>query len=545
MSEQTINNLKIVNEKMTTLCNKVRQKSGLTTSLSLDSIISAIDSIGENGTTNRYSEEGIGEYCVTLVDHDATVLKRIWANEGTTVVLPSKPIIDRSDEDLTFDGWCTSYPLTKLEDGSESFIMPANNVTVGALWGLTDGIIQIELANVTNKFALNIACLHNDTSTFMFDWGDGIQELISVDKFAINENEGVHYVGTHVAHDYTQPGNYKVRIYDNPNISDDNTDCLFLTQCCLSDENEIIYCGPFCGLDYDFRHLVRAIKIGRREQCFTFDNEMFPSCNNLRTLCIPNNSIYSNVSAVQFIYSSLQTLFIPNILNSENKPLDYLIIGSYEYLCFSDKNKYRGISIDESLVQNVDISNIPEFRIAGAPRLREINIHDVDKCNCAVGDTDTIKQIHVDNVTDLIITPMADVSKLKTINITGNCTSISWNPYQAYDIDTFIIPQSVSKIGANLISKYTPDDTSAYRNNLPKLKILDLTNLAIIPKIIIDNQSIPDKYFENLEVSTLSELTDRQWEPHPTMKLLVKESMLNEWKEHDIWSVFDDNIIGY
>ena len=114
-----------------------------------------------------------GKYSLFIVAFNGDIILDGRANEGDVVTLPTPPTYDR----LTFDHWATELELI-----DNSFVMPAHNVCIGAVYVPTSGLTELDFV-IDDKITTGPVTL-NMTGTK--DWGDGTIDQETTHTYAKN-----------------------------------------------------------------------------------------------------------------------------------------------------------------------------------------------------------------------------------------------------------------------------------------------------------------------------------------------------------------------
>lgn len=510
-----------VNEKMTALADAIREKSGVTTPLSLDTMKNAVESIEiGNGESSGLKEEGCGQYSVILVDTDATIIKRIWGNEGDTITLPANPGFNRRSEDLEFIEWCSAYEFGDTEEGLKTITLKDEDVVVGAIWGLSnDANIQIETIKLEGDFTMGIG----GTGTISIDWGDG----------TVNENINLSQINNgakNISHSYSELKEYKIKIIDQKESGSSIEFSLV--------DTERIYKDSSCFNNSDY---IKNVKIKNASNTdIMLHSQFLANANNLELITV-NKGCNVDVNFLRGAFSKLKTIFLkPMNLLCENDFWDDFTGCDLEYYIFGESIQ-GGIYSEGGFLNN---SKIKHFNVR-----EDMSFYGAFK-NC-------------NNLTRIVGTSFYEGTFVSCINLKEIIFNPSSNGYAggyAGFTNTPNLEKIVFKEGCKLVefvlSSWGSDDGDdlcgvkyiqcpstletfnilefgVHQGYAPNLQIIDFSKLTIVPRA----------YPSNIEGDILQELLG-WWEPHPSAILRVNKYIIDEWKAHPIWGRFGDRIIG-
>lgn len=130
-----------------------------------------------------------GDYKVTYIDIDGTVLKEQWVNSGENATPPSDPNFDSIY--LVFNQWNkVSTNITSHKD-------------IGALYSTVNNKSYLHISLTTaSELAPSLYLVKSDSSTLTVDWGDETQNTFTT--------SGAFNTG---AHTYTVAGNYVISLW--------------------------------------------------------------------------------------------------------------------------------------------------------------------------------------------------------------------------------------------------------------------------------------------------------------------------------------------
>lgn len=107
-----------------------------------------------------------GQYLVTVIDYDGTILKQDHLDTGDRMYLPPAP----NHEGMVFQGWsCAAGIGSNIQD--KWVTVTNSDITVGAYYDTTSGNTELDI-ELTPATGLTITCKLNGTK----DWGDGTSD---------------------------------------------------------------------------------------------------------------------------------------------------------------------------------------------------------------------------------------------------------------------------------------------------------------------------------------------------------------------------------
>ena len=499
-----------VNEKMTALADAIREKSGVTTPLSLDTMKNAVESIEiGNGESSGLKEEGCGQYSVILVDTDATIIKRIWGNEGDTITLPANPGFNRRSEDLEFIEWCSAYEFGDTEEGLKTITLKDEDVVVGAIWGLSnDANIQIETIKLEGDFTMGIG----GTGTISIDWGDG----------TVNENINLSQINNgakNISHSYSELKEYKIKIIDQKESGS-------------SIEFSLVDWNKSCFNNSDY---IKNVKIKNDSNTdIMLPMDFLVNANNLELITV-NNGCNVDMSFLQGAFSKLKTIF----LKPMNLLYEYGTLGNFtgcdlEYYIFGESIQ-RGTRLEGGFLNN---SKIKHFNVREGIYFFE----SFKNCNNLTRIVGTFFSdgtfANCINLKEIIFTGSGGYGFINTPNLEKivfkeGCKSVCFvvTNWGLDDIDNLCGVKYIQC--PSTLEEYEILEFGIAPEYTPNLQIIDFSKLTIVPKADTWGKS-EDEIQEILG----------WWEPHPSVILRVNKSIIDEWKSHPIWGRFGDRIIG-
>ncbi|MBO5159641.1 MAG: leucine-rich repeat domain-containing protein [Lachnospiraceae bacterium] len=131
-----------------------------------------------------------GDYKVTVIDYDGTVIAEQYCNEGDVFTLPDAPTHER----LVFDGW--SSPIGIIDN---TVTVKDYDIAIGATYYTASGATEIDV-KLTTYHGLTITFNDVLTGCTSIDWGDGTTD-------------------NSLTHTYANYGEYTIKIYGITDIS--------------------------------------------------------------------------------------------------------------------------------------------------------------------------------------------------------------------------------------------------------------------------------------------------------------------------------------
>lgn len=123
--------------------------------------------------TEVKGDDSKGEFCVTVIDYDGTILKQDHLNAGDKMYMPVPP----THSNLTFQGWSCAEGLQY--DGTRYFINVTADTTIGAYYTTVSGKTEIDIF-IAEGQSLTFTCKMNGTK----DWGDGTSDSTTSHTYA-------------------------------------------------------------------------------------------------------------------------------------------------------------------------------------------------------------------------------------------------------------------------------------------------------------------------------------------------------------------------
>lgn len=214
-----------------------------------------------------------GEFLVTVIDYDGTVLYQDHLNTGARVYMPPPP----THEGLTFLAWSAAQPI--LNDGTNDYIeVNGQDITVGATYSTYQGITEFDItlnANTGLEFTMKMSGTKY--------WGDGTSDTLTT-------------------HTYANYGDYTIKCDGNGWGSNSNSS------------------GLFGQSSSAVNWSVKEVRIGSRVTSLN-SAYVFPYCSGLKSVLMPTKS--SPIGSYVFRNcNNLQAIVIPNGCTS---------LGSYSF----------------------------------------------------------------------------------------------------------------------------------------------------------------------------------------------------------------------
>ena len=269
-------------DKLTSIANAIRSKTGSTDLMSLDDMPTAIEGI-QSGGGNPSAESKD----VNFIDYDGTVLYSYTASEFAELsVLPENP----THSGLTSQGWNWS-----LSD-AKTYVASYGKLCIGQMYITDDGKTRIYIHLEEGRTSPMLGCCPNGTVTV--DWGDGT----TTDTLTGTSTSTVKWTGNHA---YASAGDYVITLTVSGSMGfagSSTTGCYLLRYSSSSDK-----------LNYGYRNSIRKIEIGKGVTII--GNYAFTECHNLSNITIPN--IVTSILRSAFDKClKLSSITIPNSVTS-------------------------------------------------------------------------------------------------------------------------------------------------------------------------------------------------------------------------------------
>jgi len=161
-----------------------------------------ITAVTYNGTTIPLAGGATGDYTITVIDYDGSIIEQVKKNEGDTYTLPTAP----THSDRTFDCWISPKQL----NNGNTLTVGKTNVVIGATYILNDPITTFKIkisrlgqsaatSSYFNQFGVRVVNITSPGSSNYIDWGDG-------DTTSITSS------GQEYSHLYASVGEYTVKV---------------------------------------------------------------------------------------------------------------------------------------------------------------------------------------------------------------------------------------------------------------------------------------------------------------------------------------------
>jgi hypothetical protein len=263
-------------DKLKTIADAIRSKTGSTEELTLDQMATEIEGISSGGGSASVAEKDVNFY-----DYDGTLLHSYTVEEAQALSeLPALP----EQPGLICQGWNWS-----LED------IKAHNraVNVGATYITDDGTTRIYIHLEEGRTSPMLGVCPNGTVTV--DWGDGT----APDVLTGTSTSTVAWTPTH---EYAAPGDYVIRLTVDGEMGISSTNYTegtrFLRHNASADNRNTVY-----------RNAMRMVEIGGGVT--SIGRYAFSACYSLKSITIPNGITEIDIYAFYYCYSLLFAT-IPN-----------------------------------------------------------------------------------------------------------------------------------------------------------------------------------------------------------------------------------------
>lgn len=234
-----------------------------------------------------------GQFLVTIIDYDGTILFQDHLNNGTKIYRPQAP----NHDNLTFQGWSCAEPVSY--DGSNYYYtVNGADMTIGAFYTTKSGKTEIDI-KVTPTTGLTFSCKFIGTK----DWGDGTSDSSST-------------------HTYSTYGNYTVSVSATSYGSISSSSGIFGQGSSSPDyfAQEVRLGSGITSLNnsYVFQYCygLRAFSIHTMTST-VFGTSYLRYCRNLKALVIPNGIISLGQYAV-YNNSAMEWIAIPSTVTTFN-----------------------------------------------------------------------------------------------------------------------------------------------------------------------------------------------------------------------------------
>lgn len=238
-----------------------------------------------------------GEFLVTVIDYDGTVLYQDHLNTGARVYMPPAP----NHEGLTFLAWSAAVPI--LNDGTNDYIeVNGQDITVGATYDTIDGWTEFDI-ELNENTGLTVTMKMTGTR----DWGDEVTD-------------------TATSHTYENYGNYTIRCSGTYWGSNSSSGGLFgQTSSAVNWYVKAIRIGSkvtSLNSSYMFQYCSGLKSVLLPTKTSPIGSYVFRNCNNLRAVVIPNGctsigsyTFYGDNNMVYIVIPRTVTTFNSNVFN--------------------------------------------------------------------------------------------------------------------------------------------------------------------------------------------------------------------------------------
>lgn len=277
--------------ELTALADSIRSKSGVSGTLTVAQMKTAVDGISGGG-----GGDSGGQYLVQVIDYDGTVLKQDHLNEGDTFTLPEAPT---RDSRLVFQSW--SSPVSIVNN---AVTVGNSDITIGPMYKTVSGATEfdITLTKVTGK----TVTFQNLTGMTSIDWGDEI-------------------TNNSLSHTYADEGDYTIKIYGLTSLgqyifSQSSSNMNYFCKSARISEN-VTSLGMSC-----FQCCCSLSNITLSDNINSIASSCFYKCQSLTMLVIPQGVSTLSYACV-YECRSLKNIVLPTSITT--------IGGSAFFSCFS------------------------------------------------------------------------------------------------------------------------------------------------------------------------------------------------------------------
>ena len=213
--------------------------------------------------TEVMGDDSRGDYCVTVIDYDGTILKQDHLNNGDRMYMPPVP----NHSNMTFQGWTCAEGVQY--DGTRYYVtVNGASTTVGAYYTTASGKTEIDIFLAEGQ-SLTFTCKFNGTK----DWGDGTSDSTT-------------------SHIYAAPGEYTIKV-EATNWGSTSSSS-----------------GTFGQSSASINYSVQAVRVGGNLNTYNYQYAL-AYCYGLKYLSLKSatNTTIGNYFARNCI--NLQTIIIP------------------------------------------------------------------------------------------------------------------------------------------------------------------------------------------------------------------------------------------
>ena len=212
-----------------------------------------------------------GDYKVTFIDYDATILKEQWVDSGNSATAPTIP----THTGLTFIKW------------SNDFSNITEDMTVGSVYETTDGKTHAFVTfTAVTSLVITLYLNKSDTSTLTVDWGDGSSNTFT--------NSGNFNTG---AHAYASAGDYEITLWMSSGSG---------TYSLGNATSTTTFVGGNVVVQMN-----TLTKVWIGENVINIGNYAFSNSGSLKAITIPDNFTTINTYAFRSCFG-LKAVIIPN-----------------------------------------------------------------------------------------------------------------------------------------------------------------------------------------------------------------------------------------
>lgn len=240
-----------------------------------------------------------GEFLVTVIDYDGTVLYQDHLNTGARVYMPPAP----NHEGLTFLAWSAAVPISN--DGTNDYIeVNGQDITVGATYNTVSTWTEFDIT-LNENTGLTVTLKMSGTKY----WGDGTTSPTNIQT-----------------HTYEHYGDYTIICDGTSWGSNSSSGGLFgQTSTAVNWYVKAIRIGSkvtSLNSSYMFQYCSGLKSVVLPTKPNPMGSSIFRNCNNLRAVVIPNGCtsigsycFYASNNMVYIVVPSTVTTFNSNVFN--------------------------------------------------------------------------------------------------------------------------------------------------------------------------------------------------------------------------------------